>query len=766
MPAALDLETIEELWQEFKTAGPGSGEVVTLEGLRAVMRRLGHEASDEALSHMLFEADSQGSVTFERFRALVASLQGDLESRLALAFEVFDHDGDGRVAPDEMRAVLGPFGLSEAELQRIYELADRDGDGAIDFEEFRGLMPAAREREARRYRSALDPMAAGKTLEVHPDSLPPDGGEPRLHEAAPHRRAAPGRGTSRLQMQIGLFRLLQGAAYRSFRENYCANYETHLRATKLPYTFPQFVEFVHGAIALYKALGVVEPDCFCLLDELTASLDAEAARLRARVEGWPTVAKTPEMAVCAAAMSAGRDEAVTLRQKFAAGVEYALTLRKKELGLADIVEDLLAVHELNRLRRQELHHEMAPPPSADGSDPKAYLAVWNRVLLDSAEEEVEGAMMPAAYWYEDFMPKLLAACSAGTAGDLAANREPDEAVLDRWFAAAREAGEFARYGADVAAHFPDCGPRQKLSVRQAWRLTRHYLNGVEKRRERLELGRESGDLSQYVAFLDVYLGRSHVRDARMRVSFPYYLGPAVWRFLHTAAEIVCAQKSERQRDLVALFKDFFRLFATQYPCPYCRFHLNDYVVRNREVELYPLEYLVLGRDPGRTDFKVTLDDKLACVMDGPSLRLFLWKLHNTVSASIVRTEAWYHRDGKPFYTTRHWPGLEAELARARALNEASLPLERLTRSYGLLKPAARLAGLRAELCGKLERREETGLAALCDEANAVIADLDAALAAGAFLQETYAFDPDLDDEAPHFTPEEEAFGRSGLFVEA
>ena len=62
-------------------------------------------------------------------------------------------------------------------------------------------------------------------------------------------------GTSPLQMQIGFFRLLQGAAYRSFRESYSANSETHLRAYDLPYTIPDFVRFVNAAIDLYLSLG-------------------------------------------------------------------------------------------------------------------------------------------------------------------------------------------------------------------------------------------------------------------------------------------------------------------------------------------------------------------------------------------------------------------------------------------------------------------------------------------------------------------------------
>jgi hypothetical protein len=44
--------------------------------------------------------------------------------------------------------------------------------------------------------------------------------------------------------------------------------------------------------------------------------------------------------------------------------------------------------------------------------------------------------------------------------------------------------------------------------------------------------------------------------------------------------------------------------------------------------------------------------------------------------------------------------------------------------------------------------------------------LDEAIVTGQFLQETYYFDPDLVDEDPVFTPEEEEFARSGVFVEA
>ena len=84
----------------------------------------------------------------------------------------------------------------------------------------------------------------------------------------------------------------------------------------------------------------------------------------------------------------------------------------------------------------------------------------------------------------------------------------------------------------------------------------------------------------------------------------------------------------------------------------------------------------------------------------------------------------------------------------------------------LLKPLANLASLRRNLRTSLAESTAEDLPTTCEEARAAIASVEAALAKGGFLETTYAFDPDLEDEAPHFTPEEEAFGRSGGFVEA
>lgn len=769
-------EEVAKLWEAFKVFDTDGSSCISVEELGQVMRSLGQSPSEIELRDMIKEVDVDlsGSIDFEEFKALMVAQKGDRKSRLKLAFSVFDEDGSGEITANELRSVMSQFGLTDRELDEMIKEVDHDGDASIDFEEFVKLVPDESE------------ITSGYTDSPIPATRPANyTAAPAIADATPQQtvgdidqevvrlkemlvqdsQGQKERGTSRLQMQIGMFRLIQGAAYRSFRESFCANHETHLRVRNLPYKITDFVQFIKLAIGLYKGLGVVEEACYALLDAVVDSITAEYARLEDRILNWKTVEKTPEMLAEEKAMLEARSKSTSVKQKFAAGVEFAITMKKKHFSFRDIAEGVLAINELNRLRQMEVNQELAPPTAKSEGDPKDYLKKWNRVILKDASEGIDGAMMPVAYWYEDFMPKLLAAFNVSTAADIQNNTVPDEAALNQWYETTKALGEFDRYGADVAENFPKSTPKQKLEIKQAWRLTHHYLNGVQKRRERQEFGRESGSLSQYVAFIDVYLGRSDVKDAGMRVSFPYYIGPAVWRFFHTTAEIVCTKTPEQQKALVAVFQDFIKMFATMYPCPYCRHHFNAYVVQNKEVDMYPVEYLLLGRNPRLSTFEMSIDAKLSAVVDGPSLRLFFWKLHNTVSSSIARTEEWYHKDQKAFYTTRYWPSFDSELARAKALKHLSITIERISRLYGLLKPASRLAGIRETLQKLLEKGDEQGISEACTLALDYIKELEAAVISGNFLQETYSFDPDLVDKAPYFSPEEEEFARSGIFVE-
>jgi Ca2+-binding EF-hand superfamily protein len=794
--AGLSDADVEKLWRAFSVFDTDKNGTASVEELGAVMRSLGQAPSAAELQELIEEVDldHSGSVDFDEFKTLMIARQGDRRSRLKLAFGIFDKDGSGRITAEEMSSVMSQVGLTKAELDEMIKEVDEDGNGSIDFAEFCKLVPEAPVPAQRAGGSALRAAGGGEALgsaaataasaagqvraEAHAQAAQDENATravpatveieiARLKEQlARQKNEDKARGTSILQLQIGLFRLIQGAAYRCFRESFSANHETHLRVRNLPYRITEFVPFVKTAMKLYKELGVVDAVCHPMIDAVSESIDAEYARLQDRIARWATIEKTPEMIAEHEAMLEARSRSENTREKFAAGIELAITMQKRRLSLTDVVDGVLAVHELNRLREEELKEEGAEAPAAAPAEAKAYLRKWNRVILDDALETVDGAMMPVAYFYEDLMPKLLTAFTVSTPGHVATCLALDDAMLNNWFQWMKDGGELQWYGADLVAAFPSCTPAEKLRLLQSWWLARHYLNGVQKRRERAELGRDSGSVSQYIAFIDVYLGRSDIRDSGMRVSFPYYIGPAVWRFLHTTAEIVCSKPAGEQAHHVETFKEFFKLFATMYPCPYCRHHLNAYVVQNKEVDMYPVEYLLLGHDPDSSSFHMSLDDKLQTATDGPSLRMFLWKLHNTVSSSIARSEEWYHREEGAFYTTRYWPSMASELARAKAFRHASISVERIERNYQLLRPVGRLAGVRLELQRLLAKGDAESILQAKKIAQETIGQLEKNVISGQFLQDNYHFDPSLSDPLnPTFSEEEEALGRSGLFTE-
>src|SRR4028119_805036 len=295
---AITEEEVAKLWEAFQVFdGDGTG-AISSEELGQVMRSLGQSPNETELREMIEEVDVDlsGSIDFEEFKMLMVSEQGDRPSRLKMSFSVFDEDGSGQISKNEMQDVMSPFGLTEPELDEIIKEADHDGNALIDFEEFCTLVPDESEL-ATGDQDLPVPVVSAQTTEISDSTVAAlesiatavneaasatiepnlqDLQEPptdcnreiaRLKELlAQHPQAEKKRGTSRLEMQIGLFRLIQGAAYRSFRESFCANHETHLCMRDLPYRIADFVRFVRSAIALYKGLGIVESACNPLLD--------------------------------------------------------------------------------------------------------------------------------------------------------------------------------------------------------------------------------------------------------------------------------------------------------------------------------------------------------------------------------------------------------------------------------------------------------------------------------------------------------------------
>ena len=767
MSQVCTLETLDAIWSQFVTLRAADATQNLSATIVAACRAQGFDLGPNEVGELLRVYRLRDFQDADQFHGFLALLAGDQTLRIQVAYRLLKTAGKGQVALKDFTKLLELFDLTPAQAEVVGVELSADGSEHLSETAFINFLP----QEFSAHPKAYHGGHAQRSVSVQNTAAEPKGlATPKVLALEPELAAkavADLGGTSPLQMQIGFFRLMQGAAYRCFRASYSANSETHLRAYDLPYTIFNFANFANAAIDYYQALGVVQPDAMQPLQDLRISVNAAADELRARMENWDATAATPAMRLAEAKLEDELSELDHHHQIVSAAIE--LILSGAALGHSPnalTVEDL-QIHELNRLRHLDDHREISGhqfDTALEGD--VAFIDTWQRVIIDDTDTHYAGAIMPTRYWYEDFMPKLLRACSVCSVEDLSAIANETEADLNQWFNTCKEAGEFLPFAVDVQDHFPACSFQVKHEIKQAWRLSRHYLNGVQKRREREEFGRDSGYLSEYVTFIDVYLGRSDIADSEMRISFPYFIGPATWRFLHTGAEIVANLPAENQAAGASAFKAFFGALATVYPCPYCRFHLNRYVIKNGEVQMYPIEYLLLGPQAHSTHVQVTIHEKLNTVTDGHSLRMFLWKLHNTVSSSIARSESWYHRDEEAHYTSRYWPSLDSEIARATAIGQEYLETNRIQRIYGVMKHAAHLAIVRDEFQLALSGALTGHVERVVERAEKIIPAAESAILASRFLQETYHFNPKATLDAPHFSAEEEALARSGSFVEA
>ena len=91
-----------------------------------------------------------------------------------------------------------------------------------------------------------------------------------------------------------------------------------------------------------------------------------------------------------------------------------------------------------------------------------------------------------------------------------------------------------------------------------------------------------------------------------RLTFPYFIGTPTWTLHHMIAERAAEwndTKPAASQAIVTTFKEYWQLFVTLYPCPYCRHHLNEYVYLNKERDLYPVEYIFVGWQPSADNIK-------------------------------------------------------------------------------------------------------------------------------------------------------------------
>jgi hypothetical protein len=318
-----------------------------------------------------------------------------------------------------------------------------------------------------------------------------------------------------------------------------------------------------------------------------------------------------------------------------------------------------AIHVVSLLDTME-QLQMVPEQCVQRYEPLRQLLLPNRNTTSITFEYVTGndgptddEVPPLEWWEEEFLPTVASAFSCGYRSADDVNTNPR--ILP----------------GDIRDGFPN-----SITIRQVWRLVKGYIRSPQKQREGAN-SQQDFDVSLYVPFLPpkhvplarVYLGKEDRLDgtsgSNLRVGVPFYQGPAIWYLWHSfASRLTELERScigsnnpnhlkvgdNSHSKILSTVKTMVGYFGLTHPCPYCRYHLLSRASRNdanwkelgqgnkvtglvngerqlvSESELYPLEYLFLGG---------SMEEKLQTIVDGPSLMLFFWKIHNAVTASVT-----------------------------------------------------------------------------------------------------------------------------------
>ncbi|NWZ55825.1 CETN1 protein, partial [Haliaeetus albicilla] len=139
-------EEREELREVFELFDPDGSGLIDVSDLKARSCKnaaaLGCELREEEVERIFSECSEEGSgkLTFELFLQVMTQKMAEpcLEEVIPEAFEVFDYDGTGKIAFENLRVMASEVGedITDEELQEMIDEADVDGDGDVDEQEF------------------------------------------------------------------------------------------------------------------------------------------------------------------------------------------------------------------------------------------------------------------------------------------------------------------------------------------------------------------------------------------------------------------------------------------------------------------------------------------------------------------------------------------------------------------------------------------------------------------------------------------------------
>ena len=143
--SAQQISELKEAFQLFDRDGDGT---ISTDELGIVLRSIGQNQSDAAITEMIAEVDddNNGYCEYDEFLLLMSKKinEGQMDEEMMEAFKTFDDNAKGYINLSDLKRVLKQYNenLSDEEVNILFHETDADKDNKINFKDFILMMMA------------------------------------------------------------------------------------------------------------------------------------------------------------------------------------------------------------------------------------------------------------------------------------------------------------------------------------------------------------------------------------------------------------------------------------------------------------------------------------------------------------------------------------------------------------------------------------------------------------------------------------------------